>query len=70
MKSVETQHTITLTQREANLILSALYNARSEMVRIASQSHDMPKCRENAFNTYRDYQNLIDDFIHETEAEA
>lgn len=70
MKSTGIQHTITLTQREANLILSALYTARSEMVRIASQSHDMPECRENAFNTYREYQNLIDDFIHETEAEA
>jgi DNA repair exonuclease SbcCD ATPase subunit len=70
MKAKGIEYTITLNQHEANLILSALHNARSEMVRIASQCHDMPACRENAFKTYREYQTLIDDFRHETGGEG
>jgi hypothetical protein len=70
MKAKDIEYTVTLTQKEANLILGALYSARAEMVRIAAQCHDMPACKENAFKTYREYQTLIDDFRHETGGEG
>jgi len=68
---IESQfHTITLSQEEANLILSALYLARADMVRVASQSKDMPNCRKLAFSTYADYQELINQFKYDLGAEA
>jgi hypothetical protein len=67
MKALDANYTIQLTQREADLIMEALYSARGQMISIAAQclEQNQPLLRENAFRDYAEYHQLISDFKHE-----